>query len=81
MDSRQDLQLPRHGQGLWPKGVKQPVPFRQEEAKVHFRRGGQSSGRVGQFWGEGWGVMKRGTLVRSGSDLIENGFQFGTFWQ
>ena len=34
MDSRQDLQLPRHGWGIWPKGIKQPVPFRQEEAKV-----------------------------------------------
>ena len=34
-DNRQELQLPQHGRGLWPKGIKQPVPFRLEEAKVH----------------------------------------------
>jgi hypothetical protein len=34
-DSRQELQIPQHGRGLWPKGIKHPVPFRLEEAKVH----------------------------------------------
>ncbi|KAJ1474812.1 hypothetical protein T484DRAFT_1830917 [Baffinella frigidus] len=34
MDSRQELQIPQHGWGLWPESVKKPVPFRQEEAKV-----------------------------------------------
>ena len=28
------LQIPRHGFGIWPKGVKAPFPFRPQEAKV-----------------------------------------------
>ena len=36
--SLEELQLPRHGWGLWPKGATQPVPFRPEEAKVFLDR-------------------------------------------
>ncbi|KAJ1471840.1 hypothetical protein T484DRAFT_3485030 [Baffinella frigidus] len=38
MDSRQELQIPRHGWGVWPRIAKQPVPFRKEEAKVFLDR-------------------------------------------
>ena len=34
MDSTQELQIPSHGEGIWPKGVKLPVPFRKEQAKI-----------------------------------------------
>jgi len=34
MDGRQELQIPRHGWGSWPQGIKKPSPFRPEEAKV-----------------------------------------------
>ena len=34
MDSREGLQIPRHGWGIWPKGAKKPDPFHPEEAKV-----------------------------------------------
>ena len=34
MDGMQELQIPRHGRGIWPQGVKKPAPFRPEEAKV-----------------------------------------------
>ena len=36
--SLEELQLPRHGWGIWPKGATQPVPFRPEEAKVFLDR-------------------------------------------
>jgi hypothetical protein len=34
MDGMQELQIPQHGRGIWPQGVKKPAPFRPEEAKV-----------------------------------------------
>ena len=34
LDSRQELRIPQHGTGIWPKGIKKPEPFRPEEAKV-----------------------------------------------
>ena len=34
MDGTQELQIPQHGRGFWPQGVKKPAPFRPEEAKV-----------------------------------------------
>ena len=34
MDREQALQIPQHGWGIWPQGLKKPVPFRKEEAKV-----------------------------------------------
>ena len=36
--SAQELRIPRHGWGIWPKGAKKPVPFRKEEAKVFLDR-------------------------------------------
>ena len=30
------LQIPAHAWGIWPKSAKLPVPFRHDEAKVHF---------------------------------------------
>ena len=38
MDRTQELQLPQHGWGIWPKGLKKAVPFRKEEAKVFLDR-------------------------------------------
>ena len=37
-DSTLQLQIPRHGWGIWPRGAKKPVPFRKEEAKVFLDR-------------------------------------------
>ena len=58
-DSRHQLHIPRHGWGIWPRTAKQPVPFRQEEAKVHHPRVGISdnslSGVIG--WGPIWSLM------------------------
>jgi len=31
---QEGLQIPRHGFGIWPKGVKEPFPFLPQEAKV-----------------------------------------------
>ena len=46
MDRTLQLQLPRHGWGSWPKGLKKPLPFRKEEAKIfldlHCLQDGQS---------------------------------------
>ena len=33
-DNCKELQIPRHGWGIWPKSARQPVPFKPEEAKV-----------------------------------------------
>ncbi|KAJ1481436.1 hypothetical protein T484DRAFT_1807373 [Baffinella frigidus] len=38
IDNTQELQIPRHGWGIWPQGAKTPVPFRPEEAKVFLDR-------------------------------------------
>ena len=38
MDREQALQIPQHGWGIWPHGLKRPVPFRKEEAKVFLDR-------------------------------------------
>ena len=38
MDRSQELQIPRQGWGMWPKGTKKPVPFRNEQAKVFLDR-------------------------------------------
>jgi hypothetical protein len=38
MDREQELQIPQHGWGIWPHGLKKPVPFRKEEAKVFLDR-------------------------------------------
>ena len=38
MDRSQELQIPRQGWGIWPKGAKKPVPFRKEQAKVFLDR-------------------------------------------
>ena len=38
LDSTQELQIPTHGWGIWPAGIKKPVPFRKEEAKVFLDR-------------------------------------------
>ena len=38
MDREQALQIPQHGWGIWPHGLKKPVPFRKEEAKVFLDR-------------------------------------------
>jgi len=35
MDSAAGLEIPPHAWGVWPQGVKQPVPFRRKEARVH----------------------------------------------
>eukprot|EP00290_Baffinella_frigidus_P041768 CAMPEP_0180287810 /NCGR_PEP_ID=MMETSP0988-20121125/13621_1 /TAXON_ID=697907 /ORGANISM="non described non described, Strain CCMP2293" /LENGTH=842 /DNA_ID=CAMNT_0022262261 /DNA_START=659 /DNA_END=3183 /DNA_ORIENTATION=+ len=45
-DSKQ-LQIPRHGWGIWPKSAKRPVPFRPEEAKVYL---GKDCLQDGQSW-------------------------------
>ena len=34
MDREQELQIPQHGWGIWLQGLKKPVPFMKEEAKV-----------------------------------------------
>ena len=34
LSMEQELQIPQHGFGIWPKGLKPRVPFRKEEAKV-----------------------------------------------
>ena len=34
MDRSQELQIPRQGCGMWPKGAKKPVRFREEQATV-----------------------------------------------
>ena len=38
MDTTQQLQIPHQGWGIWPKVVRQPSPFRKEEAKVFLDR-------------------------------------------
>ena len=38
MDTTHELQIPRHGWGIWPKSARKPVPFRKEEAKVFLDR-------------------------------------------
>ena len=38
MDRSLELPIPQHGWGIWPKGVKKPVPFRKEQAKVFLDR-------------------------------------------
>jgi len=38
MDGTQELQIPRHGWGIWLKAAKMPMPFRKEEAKVFLDR-------------------------------------------
>eukprot|EP00290_Baffinella_frigidus_P026106 CAMPEP_0180238110 /NCGR_PEP_ID=MMETSP0987-20121128/30738_1 /TAXON_ID=697907 /ORGANISM="non described non described, Strain CCMP2293" /LENGTH=188 /DNA_ID=CAMNT_0022204581 /DNA_START=267 /DNA_END=829 /DNA_ORIENTATION=- len=42
-----ELQIPRHGWGIWPKSAKRPVPFRPEEAKVYL---GKDCLQDGQSW-------------------------------
>jgi len=38
MDRSQELQIPRQGWGMWPKGAKKPVRYREEQAKVFLDR-------------------------------------------
>jgi hypothetical protein len=38
MDRSKELQIPRQGWGIWPKGAKKPVRFREEQAKVFLDR-------------------------------------------
>ncbi|KAJ1478342.1 hypothetical protein T484DRAFT_1817983, partial [Baffinella frigidus] len=47
MDSTQELKIPRHGWGIWPKGVQQRESGRKEEAKVFLDR---DSLQDGQSW-------------------------------
>jgi hypothetical protein len=35
---KQELQIPRHGWGVWVQGARKPVPYRNEEAKVFLDR-------------------------------------------
>ena len=47
MDRSQEVQIPRQGWGIWPKGAKKPVRFREEQAKVFLD---QDCLQDGQSW-------------------------------
>ena len=62
MDSTQEMQIPRDRWGVWPKGVKQPVPFRKEAAKCFLD---SDSLQDGQNWLAGFvqGVVASMVIV------------------
>ena len=62
MDSKQELQIPQHGWGAWPKGLKKPVPYRKEQAKCFLD---SDSLQDGQSWLAGFvqGVVASMVIV------------------